>query len=663
MQLLSIILFFYGLFLPTTHSAVYKKPDFYITDLKTSRQSLNYNNYENTVYQKICHYMKELKSLESKNKISQTNRKKFLKEVVKIYDKVLDFSGEHFIMYCVYNYYESAEPTEILNLSKKILSKKKQKKFKRMLKLCDKEQKTGNGDNSKKFQAKIIWKPVQLLSSSDYSSFSPSSRENYIKKIKQSYLQFERNVDEGLFPLQAKTTIFNFLIPSALASTSGKCLIGGVIRDTAYSSKLKRKVCPVYGRNCENRENTFQCGVVFNNKCISINPVRSLSKRCYQASQGTSINPADYASYKKSLENIINQYCKGKRKSWAGCINVRNRVKEINSTQLELNQTADDTPPRSAKSTTSTPSPVVSLPPPAQTEASAPVCDENNCPDTNTGSTFKEIINIQTLLEPNPAYKDMINYFSETVFDNSTCKCQSNDACKRGCKPRGEVKKSESPPVNKCSGKKEIGNSTANCMRHVTSAIMNTVHKYLTKYCEDTQKNESKDSYGQCVNKFTSPSEKNNICKNSFVFPSALCALNLDGQNKESFKNIEDPSVRKKCEAWDLLNQSLTSFPIKKDDGSIENIPLFNKISEEQAKKFQDDTTQIPEGAIVVMQSGSKHGHVEIKTNKKTCGPDKNQACFCSDYCRDRPNYSSGFKVEAVFEFNPRVLEYIQKNI
>ena len=639
-----------------------KELNFYITDLITIGQNLNYNNYEKTVYQKICPYMKTLQTWDATKQINKTKRKRFLEEVVKVYGTVLDFSDEHYIMYCVYDYYKSAEPGEILSISKKILSQKKQTRFKRMLKLCDKEQNRGNGDDPKKFSAKVSWKEIRLLPSNGYKKMSPFARLHYIKEVKSSYLQFELDITEDNPLTQTKTAIlfpvFDFFIAYTSANFQGKCLIGGVTRNTIYSKRLRRNVCPIYGRNCDGQTNTFQCGVVFNNRCIPINPARSLSKRCYEASENTPINSADYDQYKSYIENITREYCIGQRSNWAGCINFMKRMRQINqATSKSPPEDTSSSRPQTSTGDTQTTTPTGPVEKAnAITEATA-VCTE--CPKTDTG-VAAEVQQLKEITkQPTQTYTDMVEYFSDTVFDNASCKCEGNDACKRGCKPGSEISNNESPPVGKCTGEKPMEKSISRCMRYVTNAIMNTTHKFLKKYCDDKNIGtlHNRKDYGQCVRKFTYPSSENSICKNGFVFPSALCALNLDGKSSNSFNKIKDNFVKRRCQKWNLFNQSLTSIPIKKDDGSVENIPLFKKMP------VSSDTSKIPGGAIIVTQSPGRHGHIEIKTNKNTCGRDKNQPCFCSDYCRARPEYNNPFKVEAIFQWNPKALEYIQQSI
>ena len=231
---------------------------------------------------------------------------------------------------------------------------------------------------------------------------------------------------------------------------------------------------------------------------------------------------------------------------------------------------------------------------------------------------------------------------------------------------QGRSKPILSPPINRCRSKKPRETSQAKCARHVTGAVMSTIHKFLAIYCKENKTSEetNRDGYKQCVDEFVkiSNSEKN-ICKHSFIFPSALCFLGMDTESEDPYKDIPTRRVRNGCKKWgrDEHNRTLASFPVVQDDGSVKNVPLFTKMPAEQNALFQKDTSKIPAGSIVVATSGSIHGHVEIKTNKNECGPNKT-ACFCSDYCRDRNEYNEAFQVKAVFQWNPELINHIKEN-
>ena len=152
-----------------------------------------------------------------------------------------------------------------------------------------------------------------------------------------------------------------------------------------------------------------------------------------------------------------------------------------------------------------------------------------------------------------------------------------------------------------------------------------------------------------------------NICQYGFMFESALCMLNLDGdEDTDVYDIISDRHIKLTCKRWDQFNQSLLAVNVPLDYGTTIRIPLFKKISPKKNKEFTKDASKIPEGAIIVTESNNKHGHVEVKTNQNTCGKDGTQSCFCSDHCRARSRYNH--RVLAVFVWNPDFIGYVSTN-
>ncbi len=632
----------------------------YSSSLMELKKTMNQGNYKTIVYEKVCPYMEALKTFDSKDKINQKKRKQFLEEVVKIYGKVFDFPFEYSVMYCVYNYYKSPNPPEILEIVKKLLPEKKQKEFTGLLKVCDQEEREGNGDNPKNVpyeQTSRSQTPSLLLSSQNYQSLSASDRLSYIKKLKMYYLQFELDVQKELSLQLGRINsllLFDFLISQAVASFKGKCLIGGVVRKTYYSKRLKRRICSVWRRQCDGRSDTFQCGQIFGNECININPTRSISNRCYEASKNKAMSPKDYADYKSEIENILKQYCIGRRKQYASC---QHFIKKAET--LEQSMVAGAT----------SPFPSTLDPTNAKTEG------KGTCLDCAKNQAFNQTANqikaIQTSVKgPSVAEmgKKMREYVSKNIVDNSLCKCQGNNICTKGCKKRQNMEKGESyPPILKCLGEKNQVSSTGKCARHVTGTIMSTIHKFLAKYCTDKLDDSNKRvRFNQCVKEANAGKNfsKRNICHHALIFPSAICTLNLDGKSDNLFSTIKNKSVRKGCKNWSQYNERLVSIPVKQDDGSVKNVSLFKKmdLNTKQLQEFQNNPSRIPSGAFVVLNSLSIHGHIEVKTGKNICGKNKDQVCFCSDYCMERKDYNPQYKLRTVFEWNPELIKYIAEN-
>ncbi|MCZ0932202.1 MAG: hypothetical protein OXJ52_03505, partial [Oligoflexia bacterium] len=171
-----------------------------------------------------------------------------------------------------------------------------------------------------------------------------------------------------------------------------------------------------------------------------------------------------------------------------------------------------------------------------------------------------------------------VQSFLEYVFENTDCYCEGNNGCTRGCRKADQITKGDSPQVRRCFGKKPLSYSREYCARHINSAIMNVFADFLSPYCEKSAPYFK--GYQQCVDDFHLDirNRRINICQHSFVFPSALCMLNLDGKNVSIYDSISDKGVRGSCRAWDRYNQMLYTFSIPILD-PIE-IPLFKKIDD-----------------------------------------------------------------------------------
>ncbi len=256
----------------------------------------------------------------------------------------------------------------------------------------------------------------------------------------------------------------------------------------------------------------------------------------------------------------------------------------------------------------------------------------------------------------------------DVVFENSFCKCQGNDGCTRGCRFVNHLDREQYPPFRRCEGKKPRRRSTDNCARHVTGAIMTVIHSFLFTHCNNTGTETSQNAlnYKQCVDNFQEDVKHGNIsiCRHGFMFPSAFCLLNLDGKSFDLYNSISNRRIRGRCKNWNQYNQLLLNVDASVYYGEITIFPVFKKIPFEkitsmESGKLRVDPAKIPVGSIVISESefNDPNGHIEVKTNKNECGENKDQICFCSDFCRERLIYKR--PVLAVFEWNPEFIRYV----
>jgi len=233
---------------------------------------------------------------------------------------------------------------------------------------------------------------------------------------------------------------------------------------------------------------------------------------------------------------------------------------------------------------------------------------------------------------------NFITRLSNTLYENSSCSCNNNDDCTRGC----------SKQKGTCTGRKAINKVTKYCMRHVTGSIMDTMDVYCKKMNKDTPKN-------QCLEEIKEIQEnqdsKNNICRQSLFYPSALCVLNLDGQNRITPQTIKSRSVRNNCRYYNTYNGNLRYF-YSKIDNEYQQLPLFIEVPIEKPET-------LPFGTIIVLESSNPNGHVEVKTNKKICDGDY---CFCSDFCVSRKgDWKSPYKPLVAFRWNPLFINHLDQ--
>lgn len=234
-----------------------------------------------------------------------------------------------------------------------------------------------------------------------------------------------------------------------------------------------------------------------------------------------------------------------------------------------------------------------------------------------------------------PVESELVDYFSNLIFENTSCRCRGNNRCTRGCVKGGVL------PQVRCRGRKNRKKTTLRCMGYVNGAIMATVHSYFDKYCPNQPF-----SYVSCLD---TKGGEGTLCEQGFVFPSALCGLNLDGKGR--FNLIRNKSVRKNCKNWFRHNGKLVFVDVSEQNGNWQEVPLFQKID------MPEDPEDLPSGTIIVSASDSIHGHIEIKTDKRECGKKKKDICFCSDFCDSRKGgYKWPFRPQVVFQWHPEFI-------
>ena len=641
--------------------------------LRKKQKELTRENFPYILQDQVCLVLEKAKKSKNSSAFIKTQQESFFIEVVKTYDLVLEHTLDHNYFYCIYNYFTEPKPKLIMDLTKTYLTKDKRKIFLDRLNTCHQVELFGNGDNPDMSFNNSYSKPLPLK---DYLKLSESGKLKFSNKLRKAYLVLEKdelnvsylkdtNKEKLSFQEKLATVkleglhsfFLQLLNPPAHANTKQKCLIGGILRDRTYSSHLNKTVCSARKNNCNDKNNTFQCGALFNSTCISLHPIKTISQRCYKSSQGQPLKRNAYNSFINTQNPQFFDYCDARQKrnhgqAGVGCNYYFKVIEELNALFKKEDEQNAYMPDFFLTDTT--------------TESD--YCDDCNRKKTEKQDSFVSII--QNVVDKTSTDKtstdkdsDLVSFLSDRVYENTSCKCKTtSDACYRGCI---KSKKKNILPKTRCVGTKPINKSTKNCMRHASQAMMDTIDTFLKAHCKAVTRN-------QCLEIHDHKPKEKNICNQSFVFPSALCGLGLGLGEKERYNQIKNKSVKKKCKKWHKHNTvSTLTIPVVSDDGnSIEHIPLFEEISPlpEPNKKDPNDPNKdpygefydnLPTGSIIIMESNSKHGHIDIKTNKEECGPNKDKICYCSDFCEEREGgYKPPFKPRAVFKWHPKLIEH-----
>ena len=652
-----------------------------IADLQRVRRGISAETFNSAVYDKLCPYLEEIGKMEKAGiRFSSLHRRRFLREVVRIYDRVMDFSYEHHTVYCVYHYYGSSRPTELFDIAKNILSRKKQKKLQYLLDVCKSEETYGNGDRDISTLNNRKDKRIRLISDEEYRRFSLKTRRKYIQQVKKTYLQFEERNRKSLSSRRELKGDFlsELFFPRAAAATRRTtCLIGGRVRETMTAAS-GGVFCPSAGNPCGNsacggNSNTFKCGGIYHERCVCRKPVGNLSRRCSSASLKGPLRP--YSDYSSAVDRI-EDYCRNSAhaKDTGNCNRFKDELNHINTSTLAECRKNGNCPPENLIISEG---PITGAnaitPEEGQTEAGG-VCLDCALSSLQFSSLRKTAEELQ---EVSQSLNDPVERFVNLTYENSSCYCGTNDGCSRGCNNF-----TSHPPSNKCTqelprnlrnrglpGKKNSRyKSTGLCMKHITGSLMNTLHSSLREHCQEVTANDSEsaspysDPYkkGKCYKNFSKESEPD-ICRYGFKFPSALCALAFGGEEATVYnKAVKDERVRNKCKRWHYHNQALSSIVVRGEDGKTKKISIFKTVPREKYAAYQTKPETIPSGALIVSKTAGRHGHIEIKTDKK-CGPGKAQSCFCSDFCAGRKSGYHGKEIEAVFEWNPEFIKYVRE--
>ena len=279
-----------------------------------------------------------------------------------------------------------------------------------------------------------------------------------------------------------------FLILFSLSSKalavdwSKQCLIGGkILNRVAGKCSFRKNTCDGPG--------TFQCGPLFNNKCIRVVDI-NLSSRCANKSSQENFHMSNLTEEDQFQIEAIKKYCE--EASNSACRLFKRRFEEIGFEKTEAQPPCLDCEKKAATAIASSPIP-----------------------------------KLKPHFEVKITQDSFVTSLSDHLVRNANCKCeQTTGYCTTGCMPGGRK------PKQKCTGTKDMDESWKRCMRHVTAAITNTVQDMVIDYCKRinhpvTETNEDKK---RCDDLIQKGELEKSLCTNSLAFPSAICAIDMDGE-------------------------------------------------------------------------------------------------------------------------------------
>lgn len=169
----------------------------------------------------------------------------------------------------------------------------------------------------------------QVVNSEIYQLMNKKEQLEYINSIRQAWLDLESSYTQP-----ALATQFQFF--NTAYADSSSCIVGG-----AEVPRVKlgdRNVCSTKTRPCDNSEDSFKCGEIFSSTCIKRNPISTLSRRCYEASQNALLSPSDYEKLIPRMNDQFKKICLNNpsQTTSAGCVLFGQRIFDVSTPESPL---------------------------------------------------------------------------------------------------------------------------------------------------------------------------------------------------------------------------------------------------------------------------------------------------------------------------------------
>ncbi len=165
----------------------------------------------------------------------------------------------------------------------------------------------------------------EVLSPEIYSLMSQKDQLKYVNLVREAWVSFEIQLPQATFSKNSFQ-----LFPTAIASAKS-CYVGGAVVPTVKSKN--KTLCSTLGRSCPGVSDSFLCGEIFNNSCISRTPIKTLSKRCLEAAKSVRPSKAEYERMVKSIHSNFQEICNRDPipATVEGCAIVSKRITDIST--------------------------------------------------------------------------------------------------------------------------------------------------------------------------------------------------------------------------------------------------------------------------------------------------------------------------------------------
>ena len=208
-----------------------------------------------------------------------------------------------------------------------------------------------------------------MLAPYTYNQLPSKQQKEYINQIRKAWLDFEKIYHSNTI---VTAPIWQRLFFENAYAAAPACIIGGANIWSVRSGK--KYVCPTRGRDCDGKPDSFRCGAIFSEVCISRTPISDLSERCYKESSSKPLKKDEYEHIVSVMAPDFEALCSEKAvTNRDGCRVLANKMNDISKEHSIRIAALDEynKKPIAAPESSST----------AGSSGGLPICSNGNAPD------------------------------------------------------------------------------------------------------------------------------------------------------------------------------------------------------------------------------------------------------------------------------------------